>query len=1002
MANLDIIIRAQNLASNALRQVEGQLNGIQRNATFAERGMGGLQRAVGVGMVAAAGLAVAGVGALAVGLARSVTAAADFESQINVLTVAARSSGTSMADLSAAALQVGSDSQLVGISASEAADAMTNFYKAGLDTGEIMGDLSGYLAGNTDLTGALRTAIDLAAASELDLAQASDVVAVSMATFGLEASDAARIADVLVGAADASLASVGGLADALINVGPAAAAMGIPLEDAATALALLSTRGIAGSEAGTALRSMLLNLQRPTKDVQATLDELGVSLYDAEGNFRALPDVIASLEGAMAGLTEEQRQQVAVTLAGSYGLGAFNVLVGEGTKGWTAMAGAVDSAATAQEVAAARTQGFKAATEQLKGALETFLITVGMPLIQNFLTPAAQGVGALVTKMTEMAPSVEEVQAGYTRLVAVGAEVLAHIAAVVGPIAEAVGQFVEWQDVLVALGLVVASMVIPALVGIVAAAAPVIAVGAALVASVALVRTAWENDWGGIQEKTATVVAALQEGIGTLAPQFAAMWAAVEPILSALAEVLGVTLVVAGTLLLNGIQSVMLAIVPIVGAMVTQVTAFFETLTALWKQTVALIQAIVDGDWTAAWAAVQAIVQVFADYWAVTLGTLLTIGATIFTAIKDTVVNTLTDLGVDVAGILTTLQTTWQTIWQSIQATTVAVVGVITGVLNQIVVFVTETVPVAIQEFSDWLGKLSLPNPFTMISSTIADRLNEMGITTPTGAGQWQKSNVQGILRLLWRYAGYGEVNRRSNRPYTKAPGNWPPILTEEEAQSVENERKRRVFGRRGVATAYLFSGVVHCAECGARMVYATVQRNRPTHHRQHSLRCPRHPAIPHRHTHISEPKVRAALDEAIAYLQNADNRAAVLADTRHDNAAQIEAEIAQQQSQATQTQEATHRADDAFVSGRMDTERYQRQVERLAAQAAAIAQRLAELAAIQQQTAHAERRGERLEHVAASGPSVLAGDTRTANAWLKRHLRLWVEDNEVTRVEYL
>lgn len=284
----------------------------------------------------------------------------------------------------------------------------------------------------------------------------------------------------------------------------------------------------------------------------------------------------------------------------------------------------------------------------------------------------------------------------------------------------------------------------------------------------------------------------------------------------------------------------------------------------------------------------------------------------------------------------------------------------------------------------------------------IADRLNEMGIITPTGAGQWQKGNVQSILRLVWRYAGYGEVNRRSDRPYTKAPGNWPPILTEEEAQSIQDEQKRRVYGRRGVATAYLFSGVVHCAECGARMSYATTQRNRPTQHRQHSLRCPRHPAIPHRHTHISEPKVRAALDEAIAYLQSPDNRAAVLTDTQHNNAAQIEAEIAQQQAQAAQTQEAIHRADDAYVSGRMDAERYQRQVERLTAQAAATGQRLAELDALQQQSAHEEKRGERLEEVAASGPSVLAGEIRTANAWLKRHLRLWVEDNRVTRIEYL
>jgi TP901 family phage tail tape measure protein len=509
VANLDIIIRAQNLASAALRQVEGQLSGIQRQASFAERGFGGLQRAVGVGMVAAAGLAVVGVGALAVGLAKSVTAAADFESQINILTVAARSSGTTMEDLSKAALQVGADSDLVGISASEAADAMTNFYKAGLTTNEIFADMQGYLAGTVPLTGALRSAIDLAAASELDLAAASDVVAIAMATFGLEAADAARIADVLVGAADASLASVGGLAEALKNVGPIAATMGISLEDTSTALAILSTRGIQGAEAGTAMRSMLLNLQRPTKAVTTALDELGVSLYSTDGTMRALPDVIGQLEGALSGLTEEQRNQYAVTLAGSYGLNAFNVLVGEGTEGWNEMSTAVANAATAQETAAARTKGFNAAIEQLKGALETLLITVGTPLIQEFLTPAAQKMGDVITQLTKMAPSVEQVRAAYDKLVASSAALLFSIQAVVGPIAEAIGRFVSWKDVLIVLGGVVASIVIPLLWGIVAAVAPVLVVFAALVGAVALIRTAWERDWGGIQEKTATVLAAL-------------------------------------------------------------------------------------------------------------------------------------------------------------------------------------------------------------------------------------------------------------------------------------------------------------------------------------------------------------------------------------------------------------------------------------------------------------------------------------------------------------
>jgi TP901 family phage tail tape measure protein len=839
VANLDIIIRAQNLASAALRQVEGQLSGIQRQASFAERGFGGLQRAVGVGMVAAAGLAVVGVGALAVGLAKSVTAAADFESQINILTVAARSSGTTMDDLSKAALQVGADSQLVGISASEAADAMTNFYKAGLTTNEIFADMQGYLAGTVPLTGALRSAIDLAAASELDLAAASDVVAIAMATFGLEAADAARIADVLVGAADASLASVGGLAEALKNVGPIAATMGISLEDTSTALAILSTRGIQGAEAGTAMRSMLLNLQRPTKAVTTALDELGVSLYSTDGTMRALPDVIGQLEGALSGLTEEQRNQYAVTLAGSYGLNAFNVLVGEGTGGWNEMSTAVANAATAQETAAARTKGFNAAIEQLKGALETLLITVGTPLIQEFLTPAAQKMGDVITQLTKMAPSVEQVRAAYDKLHLRLLIMKERLAAFIGPIAEAIGRFVSWKDVLIALGIVVASIVIPFLWGIVAAVAPVLVVFAALVGAVALIRTAWERDWGGIQEKTATVLAALatewdslkawlettlpaaitflsaawntawtaiqaafdtakatiQTGVdavkawldtelpsalttlqtawstawtavqaafdtakaaietgietvkgwfatdvpgalGTLETKWAAVTSAIQTAWKMVVDFLQPTIdkiIAAFPLMIASFEPiggklkelwevagpVILKLNAVLGiGLVAAVKLFGETIAVIMPHVGAVVGMVIDAlilAFTAIDTALTATLAYFQTNWPAIQAAIETAWANIKVAF-DAIVLWFT---VTIPMALDALLVDWETIWNSIKAKTVSIIGVITGVMNQIAEFAKVTIPNAITAFSEFLGNLNLPNPFSVISSTI-------------------------------------------------------------------------------------------------------------------------------------------------------------------------------------------------------------------------------------------------------------------------------------------
>ena len=370
----------------------------------AGRAIGLLAGKLGLVGAVAGGIAIGGL-ALATGAviklgAESAKVAGDFEEQMNILEVAAARSDTSFEDLSEAAIKVGGDIDLVGINASESADAMTNFYKAGLTTSEIFSDLDGYLAGNVELTGALRSAIDLASASELELAQSSEVVAIAMATFGMDASQTTQIVDSFVAAADASVASVPELADALVTVGPTAAAFGWDLETVNTALAIMSERGIRGSEAGTALKSMMTNLQRPTKAVVATLDELNVNLFTSEGVMKDLPIILAELEASMVGLTEEQKLANVQTLAGTYGMRAMHTLLAEGQVGWDEMTLSIAAGATASETAAARTKGHNAAIEQMQGSIESLMIRAGTPLIENFLTPA-------INLFTEWLPTLE-------------------------------------------------------------------------------------------------------------------------------------------------------------------------------------------------------------------------------------------------------------------------------------------------------------------------------------------------------------------------------------------------------------------------------------------------------------------------------------------------------------------------------------------------------------------------------------------------------------------
>lgn len=489
------------VAVDGFRQFMGQMGDMDKAIGRTEQGWGGMGRMADVATVALGNLAARGIEVVLDGLVRmgeglvavtadSVNLAADFQSQVAILGIAARDSGLSFDQLHDAALRVGGDTSLVGVSATSAADAMTGLYKAGLDTTVIFGDLQGYMAGTAELGGALRASIDLAAASELDMVQTSNLAAVALSTFGSNLTtteeQAQFVNDALnnfVMAADASVADVGDLADALTNVGPTAAAFGFSIEETNAALAILSTRGIRGAEAGTALKSMMTNLMRPTDAVTGALDELGVSLYNADGTMRSLPQIIGDLEGALMGvsevtvvaggrtaeqndqlalartayqqatdalykhnagirvlseeqlskyvtqqsaanaeierleaitgtattqlreLTEQQRLEYIQTIAGSYGQNAMNALLSEGVEGWDEMAGAIESAATIQEQAAARSATYQGQVEAMDGAIESLKIGIGEKFLP-VLTQLVQGFSGFIE---EHGPQIEAV-----------------------------------------------------------------------------------------------------------------------------------------------------------------------------------------------------------------------------------------------------------------------------------------------------------------------------------------------------------------------------------------------------------------------------------------------------------------------------------------------------------------------------------------------------------------------------------------------------------------
>lgn len=546
-----IIVEGEDKASGTFKKVGGSLGKL-----------GGIASGV---LTAGLGAAAGAVGGLTAAVASTIPLTAEYESSLADLQIASKSSGLSLQELDDISLTVGGDADLLGVSAAGAAQSLTGLYKAGLDTTEIFGDVQGYMEGTADLGGALRGAIDLAAASELNMVQASDLAATNLATFGAELGSASERADFatssldfMVRAADASVAEVSGLAQALTTVGPTATSAGIGFEDVNTALAILSTRGIEGAEAGTALKSMIANMRRDTKKTKEAWADLGVSLYDSEGVMKSLPTLMGEMNLAMEGMTDEQKALTVQQIAGTYGMNAMNTLLAEGEEGWGDMTDAIGDATGIQEQATIKADTFEGKMEALGGVLETLRINIGKQFLP-ILTDLAEWFAGFVEqhgpRIVNVMGLIGETIGGIIEVVqglfegTIGldtpwedifppevaniayqiSDAIKNIRDAIFPLIEAVRPFVqdivnwvqqniELKDVLIALGILIASVVIPAiapLIGTVLAAGAVIA---GLILIVNRVRTAWEEDWLGIRTKLT------EAWEGTIKPALQDLW----------------------------------------------------------------------------------------------------------------------------------------------------------------------------------------------------------------------------------------------------------------------------------------------------------------------------------------------------------------------------------------------------------------------------------------------------------------------------------------------
>ena len=361
------------------------VNGVDQTGP-AQQGMDRL----GVGGIAAgnliAGALQSAAGAVTSFVGSAVSAAGDFEQNLNVLQTASGATAAQMDQMRSMAVALGNDMTLPGASASDAATAMLELSKAGLSV--------------TDTMDAAKGTLQLAAAAETDAATAAQVVSGALNAFGLSGEHATEIADQLAAGANASAASMTDLSDGFKQAGFAFNATGQSTSDLIASLAMLTNVGLTGSDAGTALKNVMLQLMAPTDAAAATMAQYGINVRDAQGNMLPFRDIIGVLQTQLGGLSAAQREAALKTILQGDGMKAMLPLLDAGVAGFDAMKAKVNEAGAAQAMAQAQMQGFNGAMGGLSNAVETLQLVIGtalLPVLTALVGIAANAINAVTT-----------------------------------------------------------------------------------------------------------------------------------------------------------------------------------------------------------------------------------------------------------------------------------------------------------------------------------------------------------------------------------------------------------------------------------------------------------------------------------------------------------------------------------------------------------------------------------------------------------------------------
>lgn len=348
-------------------KVGADISGLEQGLNSAKGMASGLGSAVGTGMKVVGGAiagATAAVGAFA---ASSVSVGATFDSSMSQVAATMGVTVDEIGELRQFAQDMGATT---AFSATQAADALNYMALAGYDANQSMEMLPNVL--------------NLAAAGDMELARASDMVTDAQTALGLSFEETSEMVDMMAKTASKSNTSVEQMGDAILTVGGTAKSLAGGTNELSTSLGILADNGIKGSEGGTKLRNVILSLSAPTDKAAKALTSLGIETADAEGNLRPLKDIMGELDSAMDGLGSTEKADIISTVFNKTDIAAVNALLDTSSERWDELSSAIDdSAGAAEAMANTQLDNLNGDITLFKSALEGAQI-----LVSDALTPS--------------------------------------------------------------------------------------------------------------------------------------------------------------------------------------------------------------------------------------------------------------------------------------------------------------------------------------------------------------------------------------------------------------------------------------------------------------------------------------------------------------------------------------------------------------------------------------------------------------------------------------